>query len=369
MEKTKYVRFDIYKAVIATKKDYDEKYTAISNKISSFDEANLKGWSTTKKKSFALWKQHKQQMDMEAQQVDTDWKLQDIIVAAVNGDIPNITMDYDGEKIEIDKNTFYTDQENNHILAFQITRLRADSLPAKKKIGLPRTNISLENDEYIGEFTEVIFDSDLSTVAIQSNKFGVGYSVVSRYLNYLWKIYTDIHGSQYPKYVIGKLEPIVDKTLTEKALQAKCIKKVWLRCSDENISAIIPENNTTLGEASRNIGKHTGIVFEVSLAVKDVKAAGPLPTSDFLTIGKNFVSMMNDPNTPASMKKDAKMEMTIITDDASSEAIDLLVPKVNFYVSIRVEDRVPIDAKYLNRIATVEYINRAGGIKLLLKGA
>lgn len=29
MEKTKYVRFDIYRAVIAKKKDYDEKYTAM----------------------------------------------------------------------------------------------------------------------------------------------------------------------------------------------------------------------------------------------------------------------------------------------------------------------------------------------------
>ena len=73
-------------------------------------------------------------------------------------------------------------------VCFSINKTAGNRLTLKR-IGRERENIDLQNDEFIGEFTQIIFDTRYNTIAIQSNRYGVGWNVVCKYLNYIQNVF------------------------------------------------------------------------------------------------------------------------------------------------------------------------------------
>jgi hypothetical protein len=367
MQKTKYVRFDLYRAVITLEQKYEHRCSKVQEKLKNFDESEAEKWTPSQRKSFFGWLKHKNDLEIAQRSANSPWILSDVILASVNGRLPNTIMEYHDDKIEIDKLTFFQKDNTPWLMSVQISRLRADSLPAKKKLGKPRSDIALDDDEYIGEFTEVLFDARFNVVAIQANRYGVGVSAICRYLNFLHKQYTELQGSQVPEYTIGELQPIIDGALTEKAFEAEHVRKIHLRCSDVNADAIIPEDNLTLGSSVRIIGEQKGVVLDVTLAVRGREPSRSLPTSDIRNVGSGFVKFMNDPEISAERKKDAKMEVTIWNEeDAAAEAVDLMVPKVNFIIPLSIEERKPIGSEYLYDVSAEEYSKQTGRLNGLL---
>lgn len=76
-------------------------------------------------------------------------------------------------------------EDATDIVTFQISKMRSDLLPAKKKIEQQKKDIRLADDEYIGEFTSVLYDDKKSVFMVQSNMYGLTNSQVEEYLTLL----------------------------------------------------------------------------------------------------------------------------------------------------------------------------------------
>ena len=155
-------------------------------------------------------------------------------------------------------------------------------------------------------------------------------------------------GKEKYLYLVGELEPLVDERLAQKALQSRAYKKLKMKCSDVNVNGIISKENATVGSIAGIIGQQSGIVVEVTISVKGRKPTETLNDKDVEEAAQRFLEYMENPNVTPSMKKDANMELTYYNASMNaSEAVNLLVPKVNFFVKIEAEERKPINAIYL----------------------
>lgn len=355
--KTKNVQFNLYKAVVILDKKFEKRCSMVREKMRGIDESEMEQWNARRKHLFERWKRNEHELKQAEDSANSIWELQNVILAAISGKIPNITMDYRGEKIELDKNACFIQDTIPGILSFQLSRLRVNGLPAKKKLGQPREDIPLDDDEYIGEFTQVLYDSRYNVVSIQVNRYGVGVAQICRYLNYLQKEYDQLFGQEtFKKYTVGDLQPIIDERLAEKAFQSECVRKIHFRCSDENIDAIISEDNQTLGSSIRLIGEQTGIVLDVSLSLQGQEPSRTLLKDDMEKAGHNFISFMNDPTVPDERKQNARMDLIVWDSERNAfEAVDLLAPKVNFIVQLQVEDRKSIASDYFYHETMEEY--------------
>ena len=171
---------------------------------------------------------------------------------------------------------------------------------------------------------------------------------MSKYLNFLRTRYLESLGADRYLYLIGMLEPLVDESITRKALSSGAFKKLRLKCSDVNVDGIVSSDNNTIGSVVEIVGKQSGVVVEVTISVKGRKPSKILNARDIEESAQRFLGFMNDDSVPAVMKKDADMEVTYYDATMNaSEAVNLLLPKVNFFVKIEAEERKPIDAMYL----------------------
>lgn len=349
MSQIKEVRFDFYKAVLGLKKGFRYELDRSTKRLRRMKECPEEEWTEEKKGSIKRLEKIVRALHSEEELYQTKkWRLEDAIEAAVKGEISSV-MKYREVEIELDKETYIHDNEREPWLyAFQLTKLRATDLPSKKRIGRERENIDLQNDEFIGEFTQIIFDTRYNTIAIQSNRYGVGWSVVCKYLNYIRTCLLGKEGKEKYLYLVGELEPLVDERLAQKALQSGAYKKLKMKCSDVNVNGIISKENATVGSIAGIIGQQSGIVVEVTISVKGRKPTETLNDKDVEEAAQRFLEYMENPNVTPSMKKDANMELTYYNASMNaSEAVNLLVPKVNFFVKIEAEERKPINAIYL----------------------
>lgn len=346
MGKIKQVRFDFYKAVLVLESGFENALERNIKRLKRINEQPEEEW---REENLAQkCKEMIESLKKEQEFNQTKWLLGDAIRAAVSGEIDNVMAHLDVE-IELDKDTYVHDEENEPWLyAFQLTKLRSTELPAKKKIGRERENIALTDDEYIGEFTQIIYDERFNTVAIQSNRYGVSATLVSKYLNCIRNRYLERIGEKKYLYLIGNLEPLVDESLTQKALNSKTFKKLKLKCSDVNVDGIVSPDNATVGAVAGLIGQQSGVVVEVIISVKGRKKSQTLSSEDIEETAHKFLGYMRDSSISCKEKKDAGMELTYYDSTINStEAVNLLVPKVNFFVNIETEERKPIDATYL----------------------
>lgn len=367
MSKIKEVRFDFYKAVLGLDRGFEAALKRNSRMLERIYEQPEEEWSEEKSGLAQKCREMIESLKKEQEYSQTKWLLGDAIRAAVSGEIDHV-MAYSDVEIELDKDTYVHDEKDEPWLyAFQLTKLRSTELPSKKKIGKERENIALKDDEYIGEFTQIIYDERYNTVAIQSNRYGVSYGLVNKYLNCIRNKYLERIGAEKYLYLIGMLEPLVDDGLTQKALKSKAFKKLKLKCSDVNVNGIVSPDNATVGSIAGLIGQQSGVVVEVTISVKGRKESKTLSSEDIEETAQKFLGYMRDSSIPPVQKKDASMELTYYDSTFNStEAVNLLIPKVNFFVKIEAEDRKPIDATYLFGKTKEVYDKYTGILKALV---
>lgn len=350
--KTVHVKFALFRPTLVLPKSYEKKYQQTKRRIEELNKLLPEGWTASNKVSAKLWSEKRDRLEEAGQNKGSAWELADVIRDVMTGKIENKVISVYGEKIELDKNSFY-ERENGRILAFQFTKLRADGIPAKKKIGKKRSDIVLDEDEYIGEFTEVVFDTVLNVFAIQVNKYGVGARAIASYMNSLYKEY---RGEEWGKYIIGEMEAILDPDLITVAMQAHAYKRVHLRCSDVNKDAIIPEDSTTWYGVKNVIGEKTGVVVELTMSIKNTDPRDDNMKKDIVALAEQYHKFINDAGTSKDEAKESKLELTIVNEADQSEVVDFMIPKKNFIVSMQVQERVPVGSEYMCNEAVNYYM-------------
>lgn len=263
----------------------------------------------------------------------------------------NTSIDIGGVIVEIEPESFT--QLDNEIISFQLTKMRDNMLPAKKRIGKAKEEIMLTDDEYIGEFVSILYDCKYSVFMIQSNNYGLSVNQVQIYFTLLRRKYikeAKIKG--LIDELTCELRILVDPSKAEKVLEAKYFKKVRLKGSDFMLDSLLdPENESLIGKTRRLIGEDRGINFEVVLSVNTSEKTESLDISE-------VEKLVNEFNNIEDKEKRPMVEITKKdNDDSNVELINLLNPRLTDIINFKILARTSVGHEFLFQKMKENYIN------------
>ena len=165
---------------------------------------------------------------------------------------------------ELDRHTFVY-QVNPEMYSFQITKLRDNDLPPLKTIGIPREELELEENQYLGEYITIVYDPIYHTVGVQSNIYGLNLNQVETFLTELRRRYRQLHNLVDQVDINVELRPIIDLDKIGEIRNANIFRKITIKGS--NYAAEALANAGSLDEVSQVIGRIEGLNFELTLSV------------------------------------------------------------------------------------------------------
>lgn len=244
----------------------------------------------------------------------------------------------DGMPIEIEPGSFSID---DNIVTFQLTKMRSDMLPATKKINTKKEDIKLDDDEYIGEFTSVLYDMKSNVFMIQSNMYGLTHAQVENYLTLLREKVLDKKEKSID-YTMCVLEPIVDtEDVFKKIRKSEEIKRIRLRAADGIIKR---DGNNPFGGVSAAVGDKTGYVFDITISISRDSKTKSIGEEEVT----NILDFLDSIKTEGEQDKNLLMEVTRKeTEQSSTEIINLLKPCMKDDISVMVEERASIGHEFM----------------------
>lgn len=244
----------------------------------------------------------------------------------------------DGMPIEIEPGSFAI---CGNIVTFQLTKLRSDMLPAKKKINQEKEDIALADDEYIGEFTSILYDMASNAFMIQSNMYGLTHSQVEQYLTLLRRKLM-VGKTSNLEYTMCELDPIVDADdVFEKMRKSHEIKKIRLRAADGIIGGHEGNPFANLTDA---VGNRRGYVFDITISVNrdsEVEKIDKDAANDLL----NFLDEISG---EGDRDKNLLMEVTRKeSENSATEIVNLLKPCLRDDITFAIEERASIGHEFM----------------------
>ncbi len=244
----------------------------------------------------------------------------------------------DSMPIEIEPGSFSIHEKT---VTFQLTKMRSDMLPAKKRINAKKKDITLADDEYIGEFTSILYDMKSNVFMIQSNMYGLTHAQVEVYLTLLReKVVGDKDKSI--EYTMCVLEPIVDTDdVFEKIRKSEEIKKIRLRAADGIIKR---DPGNPFGGVSAAVGGKGGYVFDITISINRDNPAKSIDEEELSKI----INFLDSIKGEGENDKNLLMEITRKeTEQSATEIINLLKPCMKDDILVTVEERASIGHEFM----------------------
>lgn len=254
---------------------------------------------------------------------------------------------------EFDRHTIIYD--DNGVYSFQIGKLRETNI-SKKRIGNPKEDIGLEDDEYIGEFVTIVFDPRYYTVAVQSNLYSLNTNQVQVFLTSIRDRYKALQGEVDPILLSVELRPIIDNSKIETIRNADIYRKVVVKGS--NVMADAMADNNSLTEVSGIIGRASGVKFELTLSVGNAPKSESLEHELIQEIIDGFHLAESQPNVEITARQDIESPIDIV---------NLLAPKLTNVISLDVETRRGIGHEYIHNVFMDEYPQKRTRIGRILQ--
>lgn len=262
------------------------------------------------------------------------------------------TCDIKNDKIEIEPNSII---KKENVYFFQISKLREDNIPAKKREGKEKIEFELEDDEYIGEFNGVLYDPQLSVIVLQINKAGVSISEAESYLKELRKKYFSECLKKEQDNKMVKLDLIIDTEKLKNIDQSKEIRKFTIK-SDTIHLAALEDKDAPLKQITKALNNFGDVEFEIT--IKAIKK----PTESGATIKKDIVTSVI--KCYEKLKGTKKLEVTRKENSETNvEEVDFLLPKLSEYRSIQLEPRKSVGKEDLRVYMLESYNNQKEKIK------
>lgn len=269
------------------------------------------------------------------------WLAKDIFKTVVNLDI-STSIIIDGMPIEIEPGSLHISDDSS-IVTFQLSKMRSDLLPAKKKIEQQKKDIRLANDEYIGEFTSVLYDENQSVFMIQSNMYGLTHSQVEEYLTLLRRRVIEETSSEDMEELSCELSVIINNCDIENIKHSEEVKKVRFRAADGIYDALAAEDNT-FARVRRSIGDRSGYVIDITVSI-DKDAEIKTMDKEFMEdIAENFTKIQNSKYDPNLLVEVTRKE----TEDSGTELINLLRPRMTESITIKMKPRTSVAHEFLS---------------------
>lgn len=235
---------------------------------------------------------------------------------------------------ELDRTTFeYSD--NPELFSIQITKLRDDKLPVIKAIGLEKEDLELNENQYLGEYITIVYDSQLCMLAVQSNLYSLNISQLEIMLTSLRKSYFEAIDDPQELDLSVKLYPLLDPNKVHQVRNAQIFKTISIKGSDVSLEAF--ERNPTLNRLSEIMGEIEGVKFELKLSVGGGPRDSSLDQSTIRNIIDSFTAVDETNSEKPKIEVKAKLD-----DESKPEIINLLTPRITNLISLDIPNRQSI---------------------------
>ena len=344
---TKNIRFNYFGAFLVVDKDILDKVEKDKNYIDGI-KRKLSG-KVSKKTAERLEKEIENEDDIlrEYSRLKdyqaSSWDMKDMLKYINDKKMTDTSIDLGDIIVEIEPNSIIGIEEN--IIGFQLTKMRDNMLPAKKKKGETKEEIILNDDEYIGDFVSILYDSVFKVCMIQSNSYGLTVNQIQKYLTQLRRKYiTHSKNDDMNPQLACELRVLVDPKKVEKILDAEFYRKIRIKGSDFMLDSLISQDSSgykKFGKIRKCMGETSGVNFDVTFSVQSSKKTETLNHQDVEEIISEFNSITDEKNKPQIevTKKD--------TEDSNIEMVNLLYPRLNNIITFKIPARTSISNDFL----------------------
>ena len=236
------------------------------------------------------------------------------------------TIPYKDEKARLDRMKFNKEYEYWHL---EFLKLRETNIPNKAKINSVAEPISLDEDEYIGENVNALYDDEINILALQRNKFSLSVSAIEYYINEIWK---------KDEGVEIYLRPILPQSAYELIKKKGAYRKIEVRFNDVRHSSFADSAKSPLKNVFNSIKEYRCIGAEVSLSMGHFR-------NDYLD-GATVNETIDDIYANKDVFSRAEIHYKDDIDD-TIEILDLFADKWHDFIFILIEKRESIISGYV----------------------
>lgn len=272
---------------------------------------------------------------------DMDFDLEVLIDNVRNRTLEDLTFDYYQEKARLDK-FWYNAQRRYWFLNF--TKLRETNIPSKARINTASEAIELDEDEYISEECNAIYDCGLRVLMLQRNIHSVSVSGIADYLN-------QILGRND---IVLYLRPIVGRGMLNKVRNARIYRKINIRFADICTRNLEAAPHSTLRKIYESLRGFNGYNAEIIISMNNNDRTNSLCAD---TVSETLEDI--ERNRPIITKAIASIKDT---DDTRVEVIDLFDELMHDYVTVVLEQRTSLASAYVENRMLEAFDNRRGEI-------
>ena len=231
----------------------------------------------------------------------------DLISEIKSGEISSIH-EVQKKLIEIDKSTFIESKPNEELhMFFQMVHDRDDAI-SKKKLNQERESIPLDDDEYIGEFSGIIYQRRGNYFMIQYNRYSVSIDQIAVFLTRCLKEkYEKMVGfeqglKQFPAYF--ELKAVIDNDRLKAVEKNNGLEKILIKgdlSAVENIRKYAARMNLPIFAVGDAIQKMNGYEFSFSITAKRTREGRKI---EYDSIDQEFCQELFDAYMNVGQEKD-----------------------------------------------------------------
>lgn len=255
------------------------------------------------------------------------WDMMDLInFLSVRRNELNTVIDVGEYIAELDRTTFLN-AVDPEVHSFQITKLRDSGLPSIKVIGIPREELNLAENQYIGEFISIIYDPLYCSVGVQSNIYSLNIKQVETFLTEIRRRHKNDTGNPDPVPLRVVLRPLIDFNKIGDIRNAEIFRRITIKGSAVAAEALI--ENQTAHAISEVVGEIQGLNFDISISL------GHAPKDQ--SLNQEVIRNIIDTFTQTDEEIKPNIEISGRSDEESPlEVINLLSPRLTN--RIRIDD-------------------------------
>ena len=217
-------------------------------------------------------------------------------------------------------------------------------LPSKKKIEKRKEDIELEDDEYIGEFTSVLYDETNHVFMVQSNAYGVFSSQIEKYLTMLRRRVIKETNSDDMTELSCELSVVVGNYDIKSVGRSKEVKKVRFRAADGVYDALATDDDNYFARVRRSINDRSGFVIDITVSINRDSEIKTMDEDILGDIANKFDVIKQCDYDPNLLVEVTRKE----DDDSRMELINLLSPRMTEVIMLTMKPRTSVAHEFLS---------------------
>lgn len=239
-----------------------------------------------------------------------------------------------GKDLELDLNSL---ENSDEFSFFQIAYYRKNLLPSKKTVGEERQDVDLSLEEYITEFSSVLYHYQTKVLMFHTNAHAINKSQLEGYLLKLLLDLNNLVDSNLPGVSV-QLVPVIDQEKVSNQFGENTIIDSFNLKGSSNYIKGIAKNEDAYAEIIKGVEAMQGIEFEVIVKAtytkKDKRQLAKTPIQNLY----NAIKKMPIKDSNLQVKTRYREN-----ENSPAEEIDWLIPIMHCFASFETNERVGME--------------------------